>query len=195
MANEQNNTHHTEHSTPLPCGGVGGGSAGAQELLPLVDPAGKVIGKATRTECHNGSMLLHPVVHLHVFNSKGELYLQKRPMWKEIQPGKWDTAVGGHVDFGEDIPTALLRETREELGINAEGCELVQMYEFHSDREHELVYAYKIVYDKDITPSEETDGGRFWSMEEIHDAIGHGTLTPNFEQEFMQLFGKKDNKE
>ena len=166
-----------------------------QELLPLVDPAGYVIGKATRTECHNGSMLLHPVVHLHVFNSKGELYLQKRPIWKDIQPGKWDTAVGGHVDFGEDIPTALLRETSEELGINAEGCELVQKYEFHSDREHELVYAYKIVYDKDITPSEETDGGRFWSMEEIHDAIGQGTLTPNFEQEFMQLFGKKDNEE
>jgi isopentenyldiphosphate isomerase len=140
-------------------------------------------------------MLLHPVVHLHVFNSKGELYLQKRPMWKDIQPGKWDTAVGGHVDFGEDIPTALLRETREELGINAEGCELVQMYEFHSDREHELVYAYKIVYDKDITPSEETDGGRFWSLQEINDAMGQGILTPNFEQEFMQLFGKKDNEE
>lgn len=162
-----------------------------QELLPLVDPAGNVIGKATRTECHNGSMFLHPVVHLHVFNEKGELYLQKRPMWKDIQPGKWDTAVGGHVDFGEDIYTALLREAREELGINAEGNELVQMYEFHSEREHELVYAHKIVYDKDITPSEETDGGRFWTMQEIRDAIGHGILTPNFEQEFMRLFEKQ----
>lgn len=166
-----------------------------QELLPLVDPAGNVIGKATRTECHNGSMLLHPVVHLHVFNEKGELYLQKRPTWKDIQPGKWDTAVGGHVDFGEDIYTALLREAREELGINAEGNELVQMYEFHSEREHELVYAHKIVYDKDIIPSEETDGGRFWTMQEIRDAIGHGILTPNFEQEFMRLFENKDNKE
>lgn len=140
-------------------------------------------------------MLLHPVVHLHVFNEKGELYLQKRPMWKDIQPGKWDTAVGGHVDFGEDIHTALLREAREELGINAEGSELVQMYEFHSEREHELVYAHKIVYDKEIKPSEETDGGRFWTMQEIRDAIGHGILTPNFEQEFMRLFENKDNKE
>lgn len=40
-------------------------------------------------------MLLHPVVHLHLFNSRGELYLQKRPEWKDIQPGRWDTAVGG----------------------------------------------------------------------------------------------------
>ena len=162
-----------------------------QELLPLVDPAGNVIGKATRAECHNGSMLLHPVVHLHVFNEKGELYLQMRPMWKDIQPGKWDTAVGGHVDFGEDIHTALLREAREELGINAEGSELVQMYEFHSEREHELVYAHKIVYNKEIKPSEETDGGRFWTMQEIRDAIGHDILTPNFEQEFMRLFEKQ----
>ena len=87
------------------------------ELFPIIDEDGNVIGKATRRECHSGSMLLHPVVHLHVFNSKGELYLQKRSLSKDIQPGKWDTAVGGHVDYGEEIETALRREAREELGI------------------------------------------------------------------------------
>ena len=65
------------------------------------------------------------------------------------------------------------------------------MYEFHSVGEHELVYAYKIVYDKDITPSEESDGGRFWSLQEIQDAIGQGILTPNFEMEFSKLFGRE----
>lgn len=49
-----------------------------QELFPLVDEEGKVIGKATRGECHSGSRLLHAVVHLHVFNSKGEVYDSKR---------------------------------------------------------------------------------------------------------------------
>ena len=63
------------------------------------------------------SKLLHPVIHLHVFNSKGELYLQKRPDWKDIQPGKWDTSVGGHIDLGESVDIALRRETQEELGI------------------------------------------------------------------------------
>ena len=48
-----------------------------QEMFPLVDEQGNIIGAATRGECHNGSKLLHPVIHLHVFNSKGELYLQK----------------------------------------------------------------------------------------------------------------------
>ena len=60
-----------------------------QEQFPIVDELGEVVGCATRGECHNGSRLLHPVVHLHVFNSKGEVYLQKRPEWKDIQPGKW----------------------------------------------------------------------------------------------------------
>ena len=87
------------------------------ETFPLVDENGVVIGSATRGECHDGSKLLHPVVHLHVFNSKGELYLQKRPAWKDIQPGKWDTAVGGHIDYGETPEEALTREVREELDL------------------------------------------------------------------------------
>ena len=60
----------------------------SEEMFPLVDEEGNITGAATRGECHNGSKLLHPVVHLHVFNSQGELYLQKRPDWKDIQPGK-----------------------------------------------------------------------------------------------------------
>ena len=75
-------------------------------MFPIVDEQGNIISAATRGECHNGSKLLHPVVHLHVFNSQGEIYLQKRPDWKDIQPGKWDTAVGGHVDYGEEIEDA-----------------------------------------------------------------------------------------
>ena len=47
-----------------------------EEMFPIVDEQGNITGAATRGECHNGSKLLHPVVHLHVFNSKGELYLQ-----------------------------------------------------------------------------------------------------------------------
>lgn len=159
------------------------------ELLPLVDENGNITGAATRGECHNGSMMMHPVVHLHVFNSKGELYLQKRPEWKDIQPGKWDTAVGGHIDLGEHVEQALFREAGEELGIEGFTPEALPQYVFRSACECEMVYPYKTVYDKDIRPSEETSGGRFWNMDEIRESIGKDILTPNFEQEFKKLFG------
>ena len=91
--------------------------ANPNEIFPVVDTDGRVMGKASRRECHNGSKILHPVVHLQLFNSRGDLYLQKRALHKDIQPGKWDTAVGGHIDYGESVKNALRREAREELGI------------------------------------------------------------------------------
>lgn len=160
----------------------------AHELFPLVDETGKVIGSATRGKCHNGSKLLHPVVHLHVFDREGRLYLQKRPEWKDIQPGKWDTAVGGHVDFGEEIPSALRREAKEELGLKNFEPEFMESYIFESSREREMVNAFKTVITGIPQPSDELDGGRFWSREEIADAIGKGIFTPNFESEYRKLF-------
>jgi len=154
-----------------------------EELFPLVDEQGNIIGAATRGECHDGSKKLHPVIHLHVFNSRGELYMQKRPEWKDIQPGKWDTAVGGHVDLGESVEIALRREVREELDITDFTPEFVTNYVFESNRERELVFVYKTTYDGEIHPSDELDGGRFWSIAEIKESLGKGIFTPNFEGE------------
>lgn len=159
----------------------------SEEMFPIVEEDGRITGAATRGECHGGSKLLHPVVHLHVLNSRGELYLQRRPDWKDIQPGKWDTAVGGHVDLGECVEDALRREVREELGITDFTPEQLTHYVFESDREQELVFVHKAVYDGVITPSEELDGGRFWTVEEIREAMGKGVFTPNFESEIKRI--------
>ena len=135
------------------------------ELFPVVDEDGHVLGKITRGKAHDGSKVLHPVVHLHVFNSRGELYLQQRPHWKDIQPDKWDTACGGHVDYGETVEQALHREVSEELGIT-----------------------FTTVYDGKVYPSkDELAGGRFWSPEEIKDNIGKRVFTPNFENEYREV--------
>ncbi|MBQ8722085.1 MAG: NUDIX domain-containing protein [Paludibacteraceae bacterium] len=159
-----------------------------EEIFPIVNTEGEVVGSATREECHAGTFFLHPVVHLHIFNSAGELYLQKRVMTKKIQPGKWDTAVGGHVDYGERIEDALLRETHEELGVRDFTPDFLMRYEFRSQVEAELVYIYKCVYDGDfnLDPSE-VDEGRFWSLDEIKKSIGKGLFTPNFESEIERL--------
>ena len=158
-----------------------------EEMFPVVDEEGNIVGAASRGECHNGSRLLHPVVHLHLFNSKGELYLQRRPLWKDIQPGKWDTAVGGPVDLGESVEMALRREVREELGVIDFTPETVTHYVFDSARERELVFVHRTVYDGPVTPSEELDGGRFWSLDEIRENLGKGLFTPNFEGEIQRI--------
>lgn len=173
------------------------------ELFPITDEDGGIHGKITRGEAHSGSRILHPVVHLHVFNSKGELFLQHRPAWKDIQPDKWDTAVGGHIDYsecldengceksllGDSVTTALRREVREELGITSFKPIAMGHYVFEGPRERELVYVHRTVYDGPISPSrDELAGGKFWTKQEIQDAMGKGIFTPNFEDEYREFF-------
>lgn len=163
------------------------------ELLPIVDESGNTIGKTTRSEAHSPQRPLHPVVHLHLFNSKGELYLQRRPLWKDVQPGKWDTATGGHVGYGESIGNALKREVAEELGITEYTPSFLGKYVFESKVERELVHVFTTTFDGELHPNdEELDGGRFWLPEEINDAMGKGVLTPNFESEYKRFFVCKD---
>lgn len=165
-----------------------------EEMLPLVNPEGEEIGRASRGECHGGTFWLHPVVHLHVFNSKGELYLQRRPEWKDIQPGKWDTAVGGHADCGETPEQALRRETLEEIGLKDFEPEWLTRYVFESRRERELVHVFRTVTDAPLHPSDEVAEGRFFGVEELRERMGTGFFTPNFEQEWSRLFGSQSQE-
>ncbi len=163
------------------------------ELLPIVDENGNTIGKTTRSEAHGPKRPLHPVVHLHLFNSQGKLYLQRRPLWKDVQPGKWDTATGGHVGYGESISNALMREVSEELGITGYTPSFLGKYVFESNVERELVHVFSTTFDGEVHPNdEELDGGRFWLPEGINDAMGKGVLTPNFESEYKRFFVCKD---
>jgi isopentenyldiphosphate isomerase len=163
-----------------------------EEWFPIVDEEGNTIGKELRSICHNGkSMLLHPVVHLHLFNMEGELFLQKRSASKDIQPGKWDTSVGGHVSPGETPVEALMREAREELGLNGFVPEFCVKYIWESSLERELVHSYRTISSGSMLINEdEIEDGRFWSLNEIEENLENDVFTPNFEFEFRKLFKK-----
>ncbi len=170
-----------------------------EEIFPLVDENGNTVGEAPRSLCHDGrSMLLHPVVHLHVFNEKGELFLQKRGSGKDILPGRWDTSVGGHMSPGEEVEEALAREAMEELGISGFSHTFLGRYLWQSVRERELVNSFRTV--TDAVPRfnrDEIDDGRFWDLDEIEGSLGKEVFTPNFENEFRMFFiiaGKTINK-
>ncbi|WP_439183763.1 NUDIX domain-containing protein [Carboxylicivirga taeanensis] len=156
-----------------------------EEWLPLVDDAGRIIGSAPRSHVHNHSFLLHPVVHLHVVNDKGQILLQKRPINKLIQAGKWDTAVGGHVASGESIELALQRETHEEIGLQQFNAQAIKQYIWTSEVEKELVFVFKTQHKGPFQiDTNEVDEVRFWSVDEINSQLRKGIFTPNFEYEF-----------
>lgn len=175
----------TDEPAPL---AHGSGDAAAEEMLPVVEPSGTVVAQASREWCHGGSMLLHPVVHLHIINRSGEIYLQQRGAHKDLLPLRWDTAVGGHVSYGEYVQEALYREAAEELRFfDFNPCWLLA-YEYESKRERELVNVFAAVGDFNPQPDpDELNGGRYWTDAEIRKAAGSGLLTPNFESEYARI--------
>jgi isopentenyldiphosphate isomerase len=161
----------------------------ALEMFQLVDREGRPVGQATRQECHGNPRLLHLVVHLHVFDGKGRLYLQKRGPDKDTNPGMWDTSVGGHVSAGEPVTSALAREAREELGIDAAGARF--LYDLLNEGTFESEYArcYSLTWEGGIHPEPaEISEGRFFEPAEIQGMVGtSGVLTPLFEREWPRL--------
>lgn len=162
-----------------------------EEIFPLVDIDGNVIGQASRSKCHDGTKLLHPVVHLHIFNSKGELYMQKRSLNKDVQPGKWDSSVAGHIDLGETPEIAVMREAGEELSIFDFTLHLITKYVIETNLEKELSYCYYTIYNgKFVLNSDELSDGRFWRIEEIQSNLGKDIFTSNFESDFRKFLSK-----
>lgn len=159
-----------------------------EELVPLVDEQGKIIGQAPRSQVHNGSKLLHPVVHLHVLNPNKNILLQKRPMSKQIQPGRWDTSVGGHISAGETLEKALQKEAFEEIGLVGFSAKLQKVYRWESEVEAELVYLFTTFDCKNVkVQSDEVEEIRFWTKNQIEKQIGQEIFTTNFEYEFGLL--------
>ncbi|MFW6312380.1 MAG: NUDIX hydrolase [Spirochaetota bacterium] len=156
------------------------------EIFDVVGEDDEVIGKATREEVHGNPSLIHRVAHVLVFNTRGELFLQHRAADKDVQPDKWDTSVGGHVDAGEDYAEAARREMREELGLEDAAIEPLYRYLHRNPFESEMVATFRAISDDpiEIDPKEISEG-RFWTLEEI-DASPEEIFTPNLLDELAR---------
>lgn len=160
------------------------------EMFDVYDESGLWRGVFPRSECHGNPALIHRSVHVVVFDSSGKrILLQKRSRLKDIQPGKWDTAVGGHVDAGETVENAARRELSEELGVAGE-LQFLFESRIRNDIESENVTVYKLIHDGPFKfAADEIDEIRFFELSEFAEpaACEREDFTPNLQKELAEL--------
>ncbi len=133
-----------------------------REWLDVVDENDRVVGRERRGVIHARG-LMHRSAQVLVFNSAGELFLQKRSRSKDDFPGVWDCSAAGHVDPGEAYADCARRELAEELGIDAP-LELEALFRFpaSADTGWEHCSVYRCVYDGPLRLQEdEVDEGKW----------------------------------
>jgi isopentenyl-diphosphate delta-isomerase type 1 len=114
------------------------------EIFDVVNDRDEIIGQRTRGEVHRLG-LKHRAVHVLVFNSRGEVFLQKRSLKKDTFPGAWDSSASGHLDAGEDYDACALRELREEIGLQTTRAPLrLFKLEARPETGQEFVWVYRL---------------------------------------------------
>jgi isopentenyldiphosphate isomerase len=162
---------------------------GDNERFEIVDENDRVVGTALRRECHGNPALVHRTAHVVVRSGDGRMLLQKRSAGKDIQPGKWDTAVGGHLRPDESYEQAARREMAEEIGAPP-GLPLRHLFDarIRNRVESENVRVFGLTYEGPFAAQAgEIEELRFWSPGETERALGTGVFTPNLEAEIGEL--------
>jgi isopentenyldiphosphate isomerase len=152
-----------------------------EEIFDVVNERDEVIGRQPRQEVHRLG-LMHRAVHVLVFNAAGQVFLQKRSLRKDRQPGLWDSSASGHVDAGEDYDACAVRELREEIGLSLPAVpqrlfKLAASAE--TDQEHVWVYRCQAEGPLRLDPEEIEQGGWFapdevtrWTADRPQDFAG-----------------------
>jgi isopentenyldiphosphate isomerase len=139
-----------------------------EEIFDVVNDRDEVIGRQPRSEVHRLG-LKHRAVHVFVFNSRGQVFLQKRSPKKDRQPGVWDSSASGHVDAGEDYDACAARELQEEIGLRP-SAGLGRLFKItacpETDREFVWVYRCEAEGPFELNP-EEIERGGWFAPEEV----------------------------
>lgn len=114
-----------------------------EEIFDVVNDRDEVIDRQPRSEVHRLG-LKHRATHVLVFNARGEVFLQKRSMQKDRQPGLWDSSASGHLNSGEDYDACAVRELQEEIGLAvAQPLERLFKIAACEETDQEFVWVYR----------------------------------------------------
>jgi len=140
----------------------------SEEVFDVVNERDEVIGRQTRREVHRTG-LKHRAIHVFVFNSRGEVFLQKRSMSKDSSPGLWDSSASGHLDCGEDYDACVVRELHEEIGLNVNTCPR-RLFKVNACEQtgQEFVWLYQCASEGPFTlHPEEIERGEWFTPERV----------------------------
>jgi len=140
----------------------------SEDIFDVVNERDEVIGRERRSVVHRTG-LKHRAVHVFVFNSRGEVFLQKRSMSKDSSPGLWDSSASGHLDCGEDYDACAVRELREEIGLDVSECPRRLFKVAACDRTgQEFVWLYQCASEGPFTlHPEEIERGDWFTPEQV----------------------------
>lgn len=151
----------------------------SNEIVQIVDSENCETGETTRYEMRKNN-LIHRATYILVFNTKGELFVQKRTMTKDVFPGFWDIAAGGVVLAGEPYDLSATRELKEELGIETSNLNFRFDYYYNTDENKVWGRVYTCLHEGPFTlQKEEIDEGKFLSIEKILKLHQTSPVTPD----------------
>ncbi len=166
-----------------------------EELFDVVDEQNQVVEQRPRAEVHRDK-LIHRATHIFVFNSKGELFLQKRSQLKDSSPGKWDSSAAGHLDVGEPYEAAALRELEEELGISGVPVEKLALLTPSANTGWEFVELFRAEYSGKVRwPGAEIETGAFFPVAVLDDWVARrpGDFASGFVECWKVYRGNEDS--
>ena len=164
------------------------------DLLILVNEKDEELGSADKGSCHDGDGVLHRAFSVLIFNSKGELLLQKRAAGKRLWGGFWSNSCCSHPRTGESMDYASERRLWEELGLRTELTFLYkfQYHAYFEDKgaEHELCWVYVGVCDNEpSTNANEISEWRYIKPEQLEQELQDQpqAYTPWFKMEWLEI--------
>jgi len=145
-----------------------------EEIVPIVDSADNVVDQVPRSVMRS-RVLRHRVTYIFVFDSTGNIFVQKRTATKDLYPGYFDLAAGGVVCVGESYEESALREAEEELGIRHKPLKFHFKYYFEQSGNRCWGKVFSCLHDGPFDLQvEEVASGEFVGI----DRILSGAITP-----------------